>query len=96
MRDITKMTYKRIADEARQSVRRDFQKRDKVIYYIDPESSYYTYRSKVLGRPIEVVRNIGQMIVIRFKNDADRKALNEYAGWSDNKTEYLIDKSKIR
>lgn len=95
MRDITKMTYK-IADQARESVRRDFKKKQIVIYYIDKESSYFEFRAKIIGRPIEIVRSIGEMKVVRFVNEEDRKNLNQFAGWSDNKREYLIDKMKFR
>ena len=95
MEDMRKMTYK-IADQARESVRRDFQKKQTVIYYIDKESSYFDFRGKILGRPIEIVRSVGDMKVVRFVNEEDRKKLNQFAGWSDNKREYLIDKMKFR
>ena len=58
------------------------------IAFISENSSYYKQR---IIKPIETGG-----FICEFVYDADRRALNDNAGWSDMKKEYLFDCIKFK
>ncbi len=101
-----KVDYREIS---RLSIKRDFEimnkksnadknskNEEKRIFFIPDNSSYFKYRSFILGRLVKIVRpcSFGGYF-FEFVFDRDRKALNSFAGWSDNKREYLIEGAKF-
>lgn len=64
---------------------------NKRIKEVRPTSSYYKYSRYIVGR---LVRITGKGLcgnVCEFVHDEDRQALNNAAGWSDKKKEYIFD-----
>ena len=64
---------------------------NKRIKEVRPTSSYYKYSRYIVGR---LVRITGKGLcgnVCEFVHDEDRQALNNAAGWSDKKREYIFD-----
>lgn len=65
--------------------------KNKRIKEVLPTSSYYKYSRYIVGR---LVRITGKGLcgnVCEFVHDEDRQALNNAAGWSDRKKEYIFD-----
>lgn len=65
--------------------------KNKRIKEVRPTSSYYKYSRYIVGR---LVRITGKGLcgnVCEFVHDEDRQALNNAAGWSDKKREYIFD-----
>lgn len=65
--------------------------KNKRIKEVLPTSSYYKYSRYIVGR---LVRIKGKGLcgnVCEFVHDEDRQALNNAAGWSDRKKEYIFD-----
>jgi len=64
---------------------------------ISPRCEYARYARFFVGRKVEKVRGNPDTSTgwYRFIFDDDRKAINKAAGWSDLKTEYLLEKPVI-
>ena len=60
-------------------------------------STYARYKSLVVGKLVRVLES-GTYggTWIEFVYDADRQALNQAAGWSDDKRKYLLDGVKFK
>lgn len=67
------------------------------VTFIGENSSYYKFRFLIVGKLVRLKEksNYGGWIC-EFVHDEDRKALNNAAGWSDNKNEYLFDCAKFK
>lgn len=67
------------------------------IAFIGESSGYYRWRSLIIGRLVRLVQksSLGGW-VCEFVHDDDRKAINRAAGWSENKTQYLLDSVKYK
>lgn len=76
---------------ARKGEKRSAEAANKRIKEVLPTSSYYKYSRYIVGR---LVRIKGKGLcgnVCEFVHDEDRQALNNAAGWSDRKKEYIFD-----
>lgn len=64
----------------------------KRVTRINETSYYYKFRRFIVNKLVRILRqsDVGGY-EIKFVNDDDRKALNDAAGWSDRKREYIID-----
>lgn len=66
---------------------------------INPGSYYAKYARFIVGKKVKILyvdpESVGKYMV-SFIFDDDRHALNKAAGWSDGKTEYLLDGVKFR
>ena len=99
----------RFEDIVRKSIRKDFAgakfkkpkkphaANTKRIVSVDDRSEYARWRKFLLGKIVhlEYAAMAGAGIWVSFVNDADRKALNRAAGWSDEKTMYLLNGVKF-
>lgn len=56
---------------------------------IDNGCSYFKFSKYIVNKLFEPCEKEGYY---RFVYDEDRKELNKYAGWSDNKKEYRFDR----
>lgn len=67
------------------------------IVFVGENSSYYKYRSYIVGKLIRLVEQ-GSFGGWRceFVHDDDRRALNSAAGWSDTKSQYIFDCVKFK
>lgn len=67
------------------------------VLSLSENSSYYRYRFFIVGRLVRLIdrSSIGGWNC-EFIHDSDRKALNNAAGWSDRKKEYLFDGIKFK
>lgn len=67
------------------------------VVFVGENSSYYKLRSFVLGKLVRLKEksSYGGWLC-EFVHDDDRKAINNAAGWSDYKTEYLLDCVKFK
>jgi hypothetical protein len=71
------------------------------IKHINPRCEYARYARLFVGRKVEKIRDSAGTIgnsttgYYRFIFDDDRKAVNKAAGWSDFKTEYLLEKPEL-
>lgn len=67
------------------------------VAFVGEASSYYKYRQFIVGKLVRLVRqsSVGGW-VCEFVHDDDRVALNNAAGWSDLKSEYLFDNIKLK
>lgn len=68
----------------------------KRIVFVDDRSDYAKFRRELLGKLVRlksVAHGFG--IWVNFVHDKDRLALNRAAGWSDNKTDFLLDNVKF-
>lgn len=57
---------------------------------------YYKFRRFLVGKLIRIIQESasgGKWV--EFVNDSDRQALNNAAGWSDNKRQYLLNAVKF-
>ena len=60
---------------------------------------YAKFARFFIGRLVELVEPKGENTTTgwySFVHDSDRKALNEAAGWSDNKRRYLLERPKFK
>ena len=64
---------------------------------LNETSVYAKYRRYVVGRLVRICSNyiFGYGYWVEFVHDSDRQALNNAAGWSNNKREYLLDGAKF-
>ena len=96
---------------SRDSMRRDFnrvqtyhqkEKRPELnavrrIAFIGENSSYYKQRFLIVGKLVRIIKPIETGgFICEFVHDTDRRALNDNAGWSDMKKEYLFDCIKFK
>lgn len=67
------------------------------IKQINPRCEYARYARLFVGRKVEKVKGHPETTTgwYRFIFDDDRKAVNKAAGWSDFKTEYLLEKPEL-
>lgn len=97
------MRFDKLAEVSKRSIKKDLiiarQERstegrdgkNKRIKEVRPTSSYYKYSRYIVGR---LVRITGKGLcgnVCEFVHDEDRQALNNAAGWSNKKREYIFD-----
>lgn len=72
----------------------------KRVSSINPACMYAKYSRFFVGKLVRLVsrKGIGDSTTgyYEFVHDEDRKALNEAAGWSDNKKQYLLERPKFR
>lgn len=61
---------------------------------LNETSCYWTHRRYVFRKSFRVVERTQFGVEVEFVNEEDRKALNNAAGWSDNKRTYIIDGAK--
>lgn len=67
------------------------------IAFISENSSYYKQRFLIVGKLVRIIKPIETGgFICEFVYDADRRALNDNAGWSDMKKEYLFDCIKFK
>lgn len=68
----------------------------KRIVFVDDRSDYAKFRRELLGKLVRL-KSVAQGggIWVNFVNDKDRLAVNRAAGWSDNKTDFLLDNVKF-
>lgn len=69
------------------------------VLSVSQTSSYYKLRRFIVNKRIRILRKSdigGSSFYVEFVYDDDRKALNNEAGWSDGKTEYLLDGVKFK
>lgn len=66
------------------------------IIFVNENSSYYKFRSCIVGKIVKLVRKTDVGWICEFVNDDDRIALNKAAGWSDRKIQYLFDCVKFK
>lgn len=68
----------------------------KRIVFVDDRSDYAKFRRELLGKLVRLKSAApGFGIWVNFVHDKDRLALNRAAGWSDNKTDFLLDNVKF-
>lgn len=67
------------------------------VLFIGENSSYYKLRSFLVGKLVRLVQesSVGGW-VCEFVHEDDRKAINNAAGWSDSKKQYLLDCVKFK
>lgn len=66
-------------------------KNTKRVLAINEQCEYYRFKKYLVGRLVRIIKNRdGGNVWIEFVNDEDRKALNNAAGWSDSKNQYLL------
>lgn len=67
------------------------------IAFVNANSGYFKYRHLILNKQVLLLREapFGGWYC-SFKYDEDRKMLNNTAGWSESKTEYLFDGVKFK
>lgn len=67
------------------------------VLFVGENSSYYKMRSFIVGKLVRLVQesSVGGW-VCEFVHDDDRKAINNAAGWSDSKKQYLFDCIKFK
>lgn len=67
------------------------------VLFVGENSGYYKLRSFIVGKLVRLVQksSVGGY-VCEFVHDDDRKAINQAAGWSDNKKQYLLDCVKFK
>lgn len=67
---------------------------------INPSCEYAKYARFFVGRLVRLVRKtgVGDSTTgwYEFLHEKDRAALNQAAGWSDNKKEYLLERPKLK
>ena len=63
----------------------------KRVLAINEQCEYYRFKKHFVGHLVRIVskRDCGN-VWVEFVNDEDRKALNNAAGWSDYKSQYLL------
>ncbi|UWH95623.1 MAG: hypothetical protein [Bacteriophage sp.] len=67
------------------------------IAFVGENSSYYKQRFLIVGKLVRIIKPIETGgFICEFVHDADRRALNDRAGWSDMKKEYLFDCIKFK
>lgn len=67
------------------------------IAFISENSSYYKQRFLIVGKLVRIIKPIETGgFICEFVYDVDRRALNDNAGWSDMKKEYLFDCIKFK
>lgn len=64
---------------------------------VGEDSSYYKLRPHIAGKLVRLVRqsSVGGW-VCEFVREENRQAINRAAGWSDAKTQYLLDCVKFK
>lgn len=76
------------------------QKEYKRIAAINPTCMYAKYARYFVGKAVRLVSDAGMENSTTgwyaFIHDDDRKALNQAAGWSDEKKQYLLERPKFR
>ena len=67
------------------------------ITKISANSEYYKYRNLLISKSVRLIAKskIGYWYC-EFIFDEDRRALNEAAGWSNNKNVYLLDNVQFK
>ena len=68
------------------------------VIFVGENSWYYKYRSFIVGKLFRLVgrsNNTGGWIC-EYIHDEDRRAINSAAGWSNNKTQYLLEGVKFK
>lgn len=67
------------------------------ITKISANSEYYKYRNLLISKSVRLIEKakIGYWYC-EFIFDEDRRALNEAAGWSNNKNVYLLDNVQFK
>lgn len=73
-------------------------KSEKRILFVGEQSTYYKYRSYLIGRLVRLVdkSNLVNGWICEFVHDDDSIALNKAAGWSNAKKRYLLDGVKFK
>lgn len=70
------------------------------IKLINPACEYARYTRFFVGKLVRLINRsgIGDSTTgwYEFVHDEDRRALNEAAGWSDNKKMYLLERPKFK
>lgn len=71
----------------------------KRVIEINQNCEYFKFRKFFIGRLVRIVQECGlhgeRGTWVEFVRESDRKKLNEAAGWSDNKREYLLHHAKF-
>lgn len=67
------------------------------VLFVGENSSYYKLRSFLVGKLVRLVEesSVGGW-VCEFVHDDDRRSINNAAGWSDRKKQYLLDCVKFK
>ena len=91
-KDFTNATFKRLAKAPKTPHPKD----TKRVLELNPDCQYYKFRRFFEKRLVRLLRQstVGGTWV-EFVVDADRKQLNDAAGWSDMKREYLLQGAKF-
>lgn len=96
---------------SRRSIRKDFAKANfkrngripktphpkntKRVLAINEQCEYYKYRRFFIGRLVRIVSQGITGVWVEFVRDGDRENLNNMAGWSGNKKQYLLQGAKF-
>ena len=68
----------------------------KRIVFVDDRSDYAKFKRELIGKLVRLKSVApGGGIWVNFVYDKDRLAVNRAAGWSDNKTDFLLDNVKF-
>lgn len=81
-RDFVGATFKKLAKD-KSNVKR--------VAEINEGCYYFRYRKYFVGKLVHILPGNW----VRFIHDSDRRRINEAAGWSDAKCEYLLDGVKF-
>ena len=91
-KDFTNANFKKLAKAPKVAHPKD----TKRVLELNPDCQYFKYRRFFENHLVRLLRasTVGGTWV-EFVNDADRKQLNDAAGWSDLKREYLLQGAKF-
>lgn len=91
-RDFAKANFKRLG----QSPKAPRPKHIRRVVGMNETSGYAKFRRLVVGKLVRILgRWDGGGWFVQFVRDEDRRALNRAAGWSNDKTVYLLDGIKL-
>lgn len=94
--------FQRVQSYAREVKRREIEDLPEInserrAVFVGKNSEYYQHRACILGKLFRLVERAGVGgWICEFVHDEDRQVLNAAAGWTDNKTRYLLDGVKFK
>lgn len=91
-KDFTNATFKRLAKAPKTPHPINIKR----VLALNENCQYYKFRRFFEKRLVRLLReSIVGGIWVEFVNDVDRKQLNDAAGWTDDKREYLLQGAKF-
>ena len=70
-------------------------KNTKRVLSLNEKCQYYAYRKYFVGKLVRIVEQAIAGVWVEFVSATDRDKLNKAAGWSENKTKYLLQWAKF-